>query len=84
MAVFFSRFPRQTVGDDELTATEARQGRWGRHMFWVLAASTVLAVLVLFGSWAMRANDLSAANEIARPTPAEAQATTGPGGPVRE
>ena len=34
-----------------LNATRARQGRFGIHMFWVLAISTALAALALFGAW---------------------------------
>ena len=41
--------------DDEgrpiLAATPARQGRYGRHMFWVLAAGTLLAAIGLFLAW---------------------------------
>ncbi|MGH1557702.1 hypothetical protein ACRAWD_07350 [Caulobacter segnis] len=37
----------------------ARQGRWGKHVFWVLIASTVLAALALFGAWSWRAPDLA-------------------------
>lgn len=57
-----------------LNATRARQGRWGRHVFWVLVISTVLAALALFGAWTYRANDLAAVevNNGAK-TPAEAQ-----------
>lgn len=38
-----------------LNATRARQGRIGVHMFWVLAVSTALATLALFGAWTWRA-----------------------------
>ncbi|WP_082532122.1 MULTISPECIES: hypothetical protein [unclassified Phenylobacterium] len=38
-----------------LNATRARQGRFGVHMFWVLAVSTALAALALFGAWSWRA-----------------------------
>jgi type VI protein secretion system component VasK len=57
-----------------LNATRARQGRRGRHVFWVLVVSTVLAALALFGAWSFRANDLAAVevNNGAK-TPAEAQ-----------
>ncbi|PIB90231.1 hypothetical protein [Caulobacter sp. FWC2] len=57
-----------------VNATRARQGRWGRHIFWVLVISTVLAALALFGAWSFRAQDLAAveANNGAK-TPAEAQ-----------
>jgi hypothetical protein len=85
MAVFFSRFPRTArEGHEVLEATEARQGRWGRHVFWVLVASTVLAVLALFGSWAFHAGDLQAASEASTPTVAEAAATTGPETNIRQ
>ena len=43
-----------------LSATRARQGRIGVHMFWVLAVSTALAALALFGAWSWRAGDLPA------------------------
>ncbi len=38
-----------------LKTTRARQGSWGRHIFWVLIISTVLAALALFGSFAFNA-----------------------------
>lgn len=83
MATTFSR-NSPDEGHDVLEATEARQGRWGRHMFWVLLVSTILAAVVLFSSWAFRSGDLSAANEASTPTAAEAAATTGPESPVRQ
>ncbi len=57
-----------------LNATRARQGRWGRQVFWVLIISTVLAALALFGAWTFRARDLAEVevNNGAK-TPAEAQ-----------
>ncbi len=42
-----------------LNATRARQGRWGKHVFWVLVISTVLAAIALFGAWSMRSGDLA-------------------------
>ncbi|KRA56191.1 hypothetical protein ASD79_17685 [Caulobacter sp. Root655] len=42
-----------------LNATRARQGRWGKHVFWVLIISTVLAAIALFGAWSMRSGDLA-------------------------
>lgn len=42
-----------------LPATRARQGRFGRHMFWVLLVSLALAALALFGAWIWRADDLA-------------------------
>lgn len=44
---------RQTVG-----ATRARQGRTGRHVFWVLLFGTLLAALALFAAWTWRSGDL--------------------------
>jgi hypothetical protein len=38
-----------------LNATRARQGRFGRHMLWVLVISTALAALALAGAWAWKA-----------------------------
>jgi hypothetical protein len=64
----------QADSGQRLNATRARQGRWGRHVFWVLVVSTVLAALALFGAWTYRAKDLAAVevNNGAK-TPAEAQ-----------
>ncbi|HEY3694504.1 hypothetical protein [Phenylobacterium sp.] len=42
-----------------LAATPARQGRFGRHVFWVLLVSTILAALALFAAWGWRADDLA-------------------------
>jgi len=43
----------------DLGVTQARQGRRGRHALMVLAASTVLVVLALFGAWAFYSGDLA-------------------------
>lgn len=43
-----------------LTATRARQGRWGQHVFWVLLFGTLLAALGLFAAWTWKAPDLTA------------------------
>lgn len=45
-----------------LNATRARQGRWGRHMLWVLLFGTLLAMIGLFGAWTWEASDFAAAN----------------------
>jgi len=68
-----------------LNATRARQGRWGRHVFWVLVISTVLAALALFGAWTFRARDLAAVevNNGAKTT-AEAQRYDTQQQPVRQ
>ena len=34
-----------------MNATRARQGRWGRHVFWVLVFGTMLAALGMFAAW---------------------------------
>lgn len=49
-------------GHTVLNATRARQGRFGRHVFWVLLVSTTLAALALFAAWTWRAPDLADAN----------------------
>jgi hypothetical protein len=38
-----------------LNATRARQGRWGRHILWVLVFGTLLAALAMFAAWTWRA-----------------------------
>ena len=42
-----------------LGATRARQGRTGRHVFWVLLFGTLLAALALFAAWTWRSGDLA-------------------------
>jgi hypothetical protein len=76
----FRRFSPAPGGETHIEATDARQGLRGRHVLWMLLASTLLAVAVLFGSWMFRAGDLSAASASNTPTAAEAQAA---GAPVR-
>ncbi|MDP1737199.1 MAG: hypothetical protein Q8L23_07145 [Caulobacter sp.] len=80
MAINFRRFVRAHPDAQVIEATDARQGRWGRHMFWVLVASTVLAVVALFGSWAFRAGDLAQADATSTPTAAEVRAAGDPAG----
>jgi hypothetical protein len=53
-----------------LSATRARQGRWGQHVFWVLVFGTLLAALGLFAAWTWRADELAST----QPTQFEAQA----------
>jgi len=55
-----------------VAATPARQGRLGRHMFWVLVAGTALAALGLFLAWTWKAPDLSSANTNVNNTKAQA------------
>ncbi|MBU1377025.1 MAG: hypothetical protein KKE02_24680 [Alphaproteobacteria bacterium] len=40
-----------------LNATRARQGRWGKHIFWVLVIGTVLAAVGMFGAWTWKSAD---------------------------
>ncbi|PTS91509.1 MULTISPECIES: hypothetical protein [unclassified Caulobacter] len=57
-----------------ISATRARQGRWGRHIFWILVVSTVLAAMALFGAWGFRSGDLaSVEHNNGVKTPAEAE-----------
>ena len=44
-----------------LSSTRARQGRYGRHVLWVLLVSTALAAIALFAAWTWRAPDLARA-----------------------
>jgi len=44
-----------------LAATPARQGRYGRPVFWVLVISTLLAAIGLFLAWTWKSPSLNAA-----------------------
>ena len=41
-------------GHPTVNATRARQGRWGKHIFWVLVFGTLLAALGMFAAWTWR------------------------------
>lgn len=43
-----------------VAATRARQGRWGKHVLWVLIISTALAAIVLMATWGANSDNLSA------------------------
>lgn len=63
------------TGHPVLAATSARQGRYGRHMFWVLVAGTLLAAIGLFLAWTWKApslarDDAKLANTHAQAAPA--------------
>jgi hypothetical protein len=62
-------FSPQDTHSPTVNATRARQGRWGRHVFWVLVFGTLLAALGQFAAWTWRAGDLAATE----PTHFEAQ-----------
>jgi hypothetical protein len=57
MALSTRETSRPAVG-----ATRARQGRSGRHVFWVLLFGTLLAALALFAAWTWRSGDLASTN----------------------
>jgi hypothetical protein len=64
---------RQTLG-----ATRARQGRFGRHMLWVLLFGTLLAVVGLFAAWTWKAPDLAATRAINDQQSADSRAFKAP------
>jgi hypothetical protein len=45
---------RESEHSATLNATRARQGRWGRPVFWVLVFGTVLAAVAMFAAWTWR------------------------------
>jgi len=49
-------------GHPVLAATPARQGRFGKPVFWVLVVSTTLAALALLVAWGLKAPALHEAN----------------------
>ena len=56
-----------------LSATRARQGRWGEHVFWVLVFGTLLAALGLFAAWTWRADELASTQPTQFEAPAQAK-----------
>ena len=60
----------------ELTSTDARQGRWGQHMLWVLLAGLALVFVALFGTWASRSGDLQSVDSRSRAVAAEGPETS--------
>lgn len=68
-----------------VNATRARQGRYGKHVFWLLIISTVLAAAALFGAWGMRSGDLAGVEHTKGATTAqEAQQGTTEQAPVKQ
>lgn len=63
---------RSTSTRPVMSATRARQGRYGRHVFWVLLFGTLLAALGLFAAWTWRAGDLASTNSNNGPSRAAA------------
>ena len=64
-----------------MNATRARQGRWGRHVFWVLVFGTVLAALAMFAAWTWRADDLASSEPSKAEQAASAQSFDTPAPP---
>jgi len=60
----------------DVGATDARQGRWGRHVFWVLLAGLALVVIALFGTWFSQAGNLESVDHKARATAEEGRSTS--------
>lgn len=60
------------TGRVRATATRVRQGRWGRHMIWVLLVSVILAAAGMVGIWTWRSGDFKSAQHKSAPTPREA------------
>ncbi|CAN7293797.1 hypothetical protein [Caulobacter sp. LjRoot300] len=68
-----------------VNATRVRQGRWGKHVFWVLIISTVLAAAALFGAWGLRSGDLAGVEHTkGATTTQEAERYSGEQAPVRQ
>jgi hypothetical protein len=55
----------------DVGATKARQGRYGRPVFWVLTASTFLAVIALVGAWVTQSDKLGRVQNNERPSASE-------------
>ncbi|HEX3364103.1 hypothetical protein [Phenylobacterium sp.] len=53
----------ENTGHTTVAATPARQGRFGKHMFWVLVAGTLLAAIGLFLAWTWKAPALFRAED---------------------
>ena len=63
------------VGSPErprLAATGARQGRWGRHVLWVLIVSVMLSAAALVAVWLWLSGDLARTEHRSVPTAREA------------
>ncbi|MGI9169217.1 MAG: hypothetical protein ACR2FH_03455 [Caulobacteraceae bacterium] len=54
------------------TATRTRQGRWGRHMVWVLAVSVLLSLVAVVVAWLWISGDLAGSQHNSTPTKRDA------------
>jgi hypothetical protein len=68
------------MSDDhtDISVTRARQGRWGRPVFWVLTISTCLAVVALIAAWMVQSNDLTSVQDSEHPSAAVVTHYAGP------
>ena len=62
----------------DLNATEARQGRRGRHVLWILVISTALIVVIYAIVWLANAGPLSNKHGSAQADPAAAASYSAP------
>jgi hypothetical protein len=61
-----------------ISETRARQGRWGRPVFWMLAFSLGLAVAAMLGVWAWQWGPF---NAVPQPSAEASQAQPQPSAP---
>ena len=76
--------PVNDAGDGQvISERQVKQGRRGLHMLVVLAISTALAVIVMFGIWTSHAGKMNAAAHASGASKAAASQTfdTGPAEP---
>jgi hypothetical protein len=68
-----------------VNATRARQGRWGKHVFWVLIISTVLGAAALFGAWGLQSGNIASVEHTrGATTPQEAERYSTEQAPVKQ
>jgi len=60
------------TGVVRVSATRVRQGRWGRHVLWVLIASVLASALAVTAIWLWLAGDLAGSQHTSTPTAREA------------
>ena len=61
-------------GRVRVPATRARQGRWGRHVLWVLIVSVMLSAVALVAVWLWLSGDLAGTEHRSTPTAHQAAA----------
>ncbi len=60
------------TGRMRVSATRVRQGRWGRHVLWVLVVSVLASALAVAAVWLWLAGDLAGSQKRSTPTASEA------------